>query len=281
MIELSGNIENVNFKIIKEWALLAKKKVEDNRTWLNKHIYKKLFQNNIHLISGIIKNIVVSVKTVEETNSKLEEESLKSKILNTNKAFDEKEFSKWVSDKIQWDNKKKLKIEAQKDLLLKKENEEISKFHQPNIHLKNKTKTHKSENDVFNKLYNNKDQKQEKLIQKIKESLPEFKPSITKKLPHYIIKKNLENENIANLYHTNAYQKNTLQSTIDKEENINTNIICKTDRKLQTINTFTIYSEDECDEEDIKLGKRDLISQYKQALELADKIKLIEKKKKK
>ena len=69
MIELSGNIENVNFKIIQEWALLAKKKVEDNRTWLNKHIYKKLFQNNIHLISGIIKNIVVSVKTVEETNS--------------------------------------------------------------------------------------------------------------------------------------------------------------------------------------------------------------------
>ena len=47
---------------------MAKKKVDENRTWLNKHIYKKLFLNNIHLISGIIRNIISTLKIIEEAN---------------------------------------------------------------------------------------------------------------------------------------------------------------------------------------------------------------------
>jgi len=58
-VEFSGNIDN-------EWAVIVKKKVDENRTWVNKHIYKKLFLNNINLINGIAKNILISVKMLEE-----------------------------------------------------------------------------------------------------------------------------------------------------------------------------------------------------------------------
>jgi len=51
-----------------ENTLLLRKKVEENKTWLNKHIYKKLAINNINLISGIIKNIVSGIRHVEENN---------------------------------------------------------------------------------------------------------------------------------------------------------------------------------------------------------------------
>jgi len=47
---------------------MAKKKVEENKTWLNKHIYRKLSLNNINLISGIIKNLINSVKQIDENN---------------------------------------------------------------------------------------------------------------------------------------------------------------------------------------------------------------------
>jgi len=59
MLEMSGQIDN-------EWAEKAKKKVEENKTWLNKHIYKKLSLNNINLISGIIKNIITSLKQMDD-----------------------------------------------------------------------------------------------------------------------------------------------------------------------------------------------------------------------
>jgi len=48
--------------------MILKKKVEENKTWLNKHIYKKLAVNNINLISGIIKNILTCIRQLEDNN---------------------------------------------------------------------------------------------------------------------------------------------------------------------------------------------------------------------
>lgn len=57
MLENSDNNDSVIIFLIKEWAILAKKKIEENKTWLNKHIFKKLAVNNFNLMTTIIKNI--------------------------------------------------------------------------------------------------------------------------------------------------------------------------------------------------------------------------------
>ena len=45
---------------------LCKKKVEENKVWLNKNNYKKYLRNNSKIIGGIIKNIIVQIKKHEQ-----------------------------------------------------------------------------------------------------------------------------------------------------------------------------------------------------------------------
>jgi hypothetical protein len=260
------------------------KKIMDKKQGFVKPIYQRAKE-----IEDTKKTKVENLKkTAEEKKAKLEEESMKSVILNNNKHFDKNEFSKWRQNTLEWQNKKNQKIESEKEKMVRQQEEELSKYHIPNIH-KNEAYRSKMDTGVHDKLYSMKDDKHKKIMQKMIETLPEFKPTINKRLPKYIQKKkeNSESTNISLNYNTNTPKVTSKTKPLAFNEVMGN--VSKTESKKVTsalayhYNTAnnTINSEEEPEDEEIELEELELpsvqdeiISQYKQALEMASKINL-------
>lgn len=227
-------------------------------------------------------------KTQDEKKAKKEEEVVKSKLFDSKKQYDEKEFSNWRNHTLEWESKKKLKIHNQKDELKKQEVEIHSKYYHPNINKKSDKSKNENENiSVHEKLYNMKDDRQNKLMQKIVESFPDFKPKINKKYPNYF-KKNLENNHIQSTNESTPSKTKTNYNS-NNSNNINNDInhnyktvnlgYPKSERQKgkntsmienDFVNPLIILSEDE-EIEEIKESD-DIIKQYKQALETTNDI---------
>jgi len=228
-------------------------------------------------------------KTVIDKKVKEEEEVMKSKILNTNKPYDEKEFSKWMNQTTEWQNKKILKIETEKERRLKQEEEQISKYYQPNIDKKEMTKS-KMETNIYDKLYSLKDEKKEKMMQKILESIPDFKPQINKKVPKFI--QNKKELPLTKINNFNNITQNNVSKTPRKSSELPNNylygsekMVCHTDRIKRchalSMNYYsennTILSENEASDDEVPKhigGQDEIINQYKQALEITKKINM-------
>lgn len=233
-------------------------------------------------------------KTVNEKKEKEEEEVFKSKIINSNKHYDDKEFSKWRANTLEWNNKKQQKIENEKEKKIKQQEVEMSKYYKPNIH---KTENNKSkvETNVHEKLYNLKDEKQKKLMQKIIESIPEFKPTINKKMPKFMQRKietpSKKNSNINSTYQTNIAKSSIKSSDIGFNEVVgNYNSVSNSERKkryhAQSMDyyteQYTIESENESsgyedDKPEPVIVQEEIINQYKEALEMTKKFNIKEK----
>ena len=261
------------------------KKIMDKKQGVVKPIYERAKE-----IEDTKKTKIETIKkTVIEKKVKEEEEVMKSKILNTNKPYDEKEFSKWMNQTTEWQNKKIQKIESEKERRLKQEEEQISKYYQPNIDKKEISKS-KMETSIHDKLYSLKDEKKEKMMQKILESIPDFKPQINKKVPKFIQnKKELPLTKINN-FNTNI--ENNVSKTPRKSYELpydsmygNEKMVCNTDRIKRchalSLNYYTenntILSEDEGSDDEVpqRIGAQDeIINQYKQALEITKKINM-------
>jgi hypothetical protein len=228
-------------------------------------------------------------KTVIDKKVKEEEEVMKSKILITNKPYDEKEFSKWMNQTTEWQNKKILKIETEKERRLKQEEEQISKYYQPNIDKKEMTKS-KMETNIYDKLYSLKDEKKEKMMQKILESIPDFKPQINKKVPKFI--QNKKELPLTKINNFNNITQNNVSKTPRKSSELPNNylygsekMVCNTDRIKRchalSMNYYsennTILSENEASDDEVPKhigGQDEIINQYKQALEITKKINM-------
>ena len=250
---------------------------------MEKHGFIKPIYERAKEIEVSKKNKIENIKkTTDEKIAKIEEENLKSRTINSNKQFDEKEFEKWRANKLEWENNKKLKIESKKEIIIKQKNDERSTFYHPNINKKKDMIINKKINSgVHNKLYSMRNVKDEKLMQKIIESIPEFKPIINKKLPFYL-KKSLQNENIKEVYKTQTHRNNTRNNQYNfNEVYASCNPICLSERKenngLNFINLQKCenISEDEFfkDDDPIQI-ENDIINQYKTALEMSSKIHL-------
>ena len=231
-------------------------------------------------------------KTVDDKKAKLEEEVQKSKIFNTNKQYDEKEFNKWRQNTIEWENKKKQKIVTEKEKINRQKDEEISKYHIPNLE-NNKYYHSKVDTGVHDKLYNLKDEKHHKLMEKMIESIPTFKPTINKKVPKYIQQKKKENSISGSQISTSSYNTNTptvnsKSNSIDFNEVVgNYNSVSKTERKnidfglskkalnFNTYNDFDHIEEEEEEPEPV-VYQEEIIHQYKEALEISSKINMKE-----
>ena len=261
------------------------KKIMEKKQGIVKPIYERAKE-----IEDTKKTKIETIKkTVTDKKIKEEDEVMKSKILNSSKMYDEKEFSRWQSQNTEWQNKKIQKIENEKERKIKLQEEEISKYYQPNIHKSEFSKS-KMETNIYDKLYNLKDEKKEKLMQKIIESIPEFKPSINKKLPKFI--QNKKENPLPKLNNINSIIQNNISKTPRKSTDLpynnlicNEKAICNTDRLKRnhalSMNYYTannvIYSENEEseDEQSQCKGEQDeIINQYKQALEKTNKINI-------
>ena len=266
------------------------KKIMDKKQGFVKPIYQRAKE-----IEETKKNKIDSLKrTQEEKNAKKEEEVFKSKILSNNKQFDEKVFLNWRNKTLEWETKLKQKIHNQKDDLLKQEVEKHSKYYRPNIDKKSEN-IHKSKNEnenisVHDKLYNMKDDKQNKLMQKIVDSFPEFKPKINKKYPNYFQKNKENNNNVNQVTNEKTPSKTTkkakfnsidISTKLDVTNNYNTVNICfpKSERQkgknaslinYDVVNSLTIDSEEENEEIN---ECDDIIKQYKLALEMTEDVR--------
>ena len=270
------------------------KKIMDKKQGFVKPIYQRA--KEIEEIKN--KKLVIMKKTIDEKKAKKDEdELLKSKFVIKNKHFNEKEFTEWRNHTLDWENQKKKKIDDQKEKNKKSQLETTSKFYHPNIDKRSEDLVNKSkvinanENiSVFDKLYNNNEEKQKKLLQKAIESLPGFKPTINKNVPSYIRNKpQINYVNYTTEYFNDKYSKqasnhkytNSIEIPLNKSNNqdyknvYNTvSTISQSDRTkktkmnssvIETITNPIIISDDDDDDE-----HDDIVSKYKNALELTN-----------
>jgi len=224
-------------------------------------------------------------KTVDDKKAKKEEEMIKARIQYKN--YNEKDFNDWRNHTLEWDNKKKKKIENKREDKMKHESEAQSKFFHPNVDKKSETiQSNKNISmNVHDKLYTTKDEKEKRLMQKIIESLPQFKPTINKKLPKYLQNKDIH-------YQTKKTQTETKTNTkkhspIDSGKHMKTGSCPEKDvhSNYNTVSGFTTVvsnkktadvictvDSDEDDEDifdyDGLMKDENVINQYKEALKL-------------
>ncbi len=251
-------------------------------------------------------------KGIEEKKAKKEEEEqvLKKKNKKKNKEYNEKDFEEWRINQLKWETEKKKKIEVIKEQNQKNQLDTISKFYHPSIDKKSETLAHKSKflkgsengRNIFEKLYNQNEERQKKLIQKTLESLPDFRPHINKKIPNFM--KNRPNSSFK--YNSDfTFPETTVSSTtknlppityVTLQTNYNTETlssqnttsnICQSEKTqktrgmnnstIETYNNPIIMSNsegEESDDEKVPMiteieNHEDVVSKYKQALETA------------
>ena len=273
------------------------KKIMEKKQGFVKPIFqraKEIEATKKHKIETIKKNI-------EEKKAKQDEdEILKNKFMMKNKknlhAFNDKEFEDWRNIQIEWENQKQKKIENIKEQHQRKRLESISKMYHPiidkkSVNIANKTNSRDQKTNVFQKLYNLNEEKQKKQLQKVIEALPQFKPSINKKLPQYI-----RNKNISSSYHSCDYRSEKLNTTtrsVNNRHNFSIDFPSSSKseirsyynhytqsgetQKTKAINGSTIETNNNqiilsrsSDEEDDYHDHNDVVLNYKKALEMND-----------
>lgn len=161
--------------------------------------------------------------------------------------------------------------------MLKQTYEIESKYHHPNINKKSEMiNKSKHENiSVHEKLYNMKDEKQNKLMQKIIDTLPDFKPTINKKMPKFMNRKNevintSELKPGKNVNVITPKPKKKLKT--NKQQSADYNTVSKYKVSKNTEKEDILFPSDDegchdCEEID---NDDDVIQQYKEALQLTD-----------
>ena len=129
-----------------------------------------------------------------EQKEKLHFESEASRVssqLNNNNNYDEKKFDDWIKVNKKWEEKKKYKIENMKVENERNETEVSKSLYKPSIDKYSKilVESKVSNEPIYEKLYNLRDDKYTRVAQKIVDTIPEFKPTVNKKLPKYLTKK--------------------------------------------------------------------------------------------
>jgi len=164
----------------------------------------------------------------------------------------------------------------------------------------NKSKIIGQENsNIFEKLYNDNEEKQKKLLQKAAESLPAFKPNINKKVPNYFRNKpqstfinytadyfsEISDRTPVSTTNRHKYNNSTEQPSFTKTSHDNYNTISamphsdKTQKSramnssvVETFNNPIIVSNSEGEEEEVDQEEHeDVLTKYKKALELSQK----------
>lgn len=136
------------------------------------------------------KNLKLEKKKFE-IKEKLQFESEASKLTSQpNNNYDEKKFEDWIKVNKKWEEKKKYKIENMKVENERIETEVSKSLYHPNIDKYSKilVESKVTNEPIYEKLYNKRDDKYTRVAQKIVENIPEFKPTVNKKLPKYLVK---------------------------------------------------------------------------------------------
>ena len=272
---------------------------ESKKIMEKKHGFVKPIYQRAKDVEESKKNkISMMKKNIEEKIAQKEEEEIhKSKFLmkNKNLHYNEKEFSDWRDHQIDWEKNKNKKIQNIKEDYQKQHLESVSKFYHPVID-KNSENLAKSKNantkennvNVFQKLYNLNEEKHKKLLQKTIDAIPDFKPSINKKIPNYIRNKNIvshhySNENITEKVSTNLKSDASKHNFSIEIPSTNYNQMTNVSQsgrtlKSKAMNSSTIetnsnpiiqsLNSDEEEDEDNDDKHYDVVSQYKKALEM-------------
>ena len=140
--------------------------------------------------------------------------------------FDEKKFEEWLNKQMKWELEKKSKI-----ITVKEENERLETsinrcMYHPSIDknkeilvtkskiLNSENSSKKSDESVYEKLYNLRDEKYNKLVKRLIESIPDFTPTINKNMPTYLNK----NKNDTKSTNFSRYNRNS-KKEIDIKKN--------------------------------------------------------------
>ena len=266
------------------------KKIMEKKQGFVKPIYQRAKE-----VEESKKNKIQTIKkNIEEKKAKIDEDDMqKSKFHKKNKQhhYNETEFSEWRNNQLNWETQKNKKIQDCKENFQKQQLETVSKFYHPVID-KNSEYLAKSKNtnnidnvSVFQKLYDLNEEKQKKLALKTIEALPDFKPSINKKVPKYLknkvhIKNDFNNQffskNVSELKKSKANNNRNLSieipsnynqlTTVSRSERTGLSIVMNSST-IETNSNPIILNNDSDDEDQNNDVHDDVVSQYKKALE--------------
>ena len=223
--------------------------------------------------------------------------------ITSNTQYNEKKFEKWLNKQSKWESNKKSKINSTKEENERLETENMKSMYHPNIIKKPETlikskiltnnisikgknlasDSRKNKNSIHNKLYNLRDDKYNRIVQKIVENTLTFTPTININLPNFnkakqyknYNNKKYETQNNKKYLNNRKNQYNSVQNSRKKlgiinEENLkeNENYDSAKNKGLNTsivnsyYNPLNDLNSDEGEEEE-----SDIISRYRKASE--------------
>jgi hypothetical protein len=190
-----------------------------------------------------------------------------SKVIS-NSHFDEKKFEEWLNRQMKWELEKKSKLENVKVENEKLENSMMKSMYRPTINrnsdllvkskvLNTEQNLKNKEECIYDKLYNMKDDKYNKMVKRLVETIPSFTPTINKNIPNYL----KQNRNMNNPFSTQYSKYNTNANHTEKTKSKRLN------RSVEEQNTFSVIKEENDEEQCVPMTIGNYVSSrsdYKQ-----------------
>ena len=244
--------------------------------------------------------------------------------------FHEKKFEEWINKQMKWELEKKSKINTVKEENEKLETSIMRCMYHPSIDknsevlvtrskiLNSEHSSKKMDESVYEKLYNLKDDKYNKLVKRLVDSIPDFTPTINKNIPSFLInnQKNKKTTNFTRfirnsnqetninrhrqhfnsvddrakidvIYEENNDNDNTLRKYnygSTKSKNINTSYGHEDKRRVMNSSMMNSFhnplkeNEEDYEEDKEEDDEEELIAKYRKALHGDDTIKIITRK---
>ena len=284
----------------KKLEMLRNKKKEENLSHIKNRLKINKLSQKINEKKQIdIKPIQNRAKEIEDKKylkiDKLKQiyreiaETECSKITSSTQ-YDEKKFDDWLCKQSKWESNKKIKIETAKHENERLETENMKSMYHPNIDKKSEilmrskvltSESSKNKESVYDKLYNLKDDKYNKINQRLVDSIPTFTPIINKHIPDFnkakFYKRNNEtkiNETNDNRHrnHFNSVEFRNNYDVIDEESYRNEgNYGSSKNKGLNTSMINQYYNP--LKQDNAEIGEEevpDLISRYRESFEMND-----------
>ena len=275
-------------------TLRNKKKEEDLSHFKNRPKINKLSQkiNEKNLLETkpiqtrtqeIVEKKYLKIDKLKQIYREIEEMECSQITSRTN--FNEKKFEEWLNKQSKWESKKKSKIVSTKKETERLETENMKSMYHPTIDKKSEklikskvlasNSSYKNKELIYDKLYNLKDDKYNKIVQKLVDNIPTFTPIINKRLPNFNKAKQYKNYNNQKI-EPNSNSLKTRYNSVEIRNNFDI-IYEENDRnegnynsvKNQGVNTSMNSYYNPLNDYNSDIGEEeepDLISRYRKAL---------------
>lgn len=202
-------------------------------------------------VNEIVDKKYIKIDRMKQIYLDIENSQCSKIISNTN--FDEKKFEEWLNRQMKWEIIKKNKLENAKMENERLETSMMRSMYHPTIDRKSemlaKSKVLNSEQSIknkeetiYDKLYNMKDDKYNRMVKRLVDSIPSFTPTINRHIPNYFNKNHITNNQVSSEF--SRYNRNTYNTDKNKSKRLNKSVDDKP--------TFSVINEENDEDHNVQ-----------------------------